>query len=174
MKTKNGQNNGKPATISPGDTPWFIRSTDERCLVYRTENDIEKFPKKGPDGKEWELDVAPIEMVKIKKGGDVAKFYVRPMVNDEHIGLAGLSLKAIEDQTLYKTYLAAALELAKTCVTKVTTPAGDEWNNEQWNEFIQNAHPGLVINIGLWILGESTWDSAQSKKTRRSQRTSAN
>ena len=174
MKNNGQKKNGINKKHKPGDIPWFIRSTDERILVYRTEADIEEFPAEDLDGKEWDLDVAPIELVKIKKGGQVAKFYVRPMINDEHIGLAGISLKALEDQTLHKTYLAAAMELAKTCVTKVTTPAGDVWDNEKWNECIQSIHPGLVVNIGLWILGESTWDPTTSKKTRGSQQTSLN
>lgn len=147
--TKNGQN--KPPQI-----PWFIRSEDTTDLVYRYDPAVSKFP-------DQDLDVAPIKMCKIKRNKKPAVFRVRPLTNREHIGLASISIKGLQEDSLQEQYLAAAFEIAQMCVEEAETPTGDVWDHEKWKAEIENAHPGLVIGLGLWVLQESTWDPTKSK-----------
>jgi len=158
---KNGQN--KPQN----DHPWFIRADDTTALVYRYDPAVKKFP-------DQDLDVAPVALCKIKRNATPALFRVRPLTNREHIGLASISIKGLKDDSLQEQYLAAAFEIAQMCVTEIQNPDGSTWDDDKWKAEIENAHPGLVIGLGLWVLTESTWDPTKAKEPPSQRQTSAN
>ena len=148
---KNGQN--KPQN----DHPWFIRADDKTDLVYRHDPAVRKFP-------DQDLDVAPMAQCKIRRNATPAIFRVRPLANREHIGLASISIKGLQDANLHEQYLAAAFEIAQMCVVEIENPDGSTWDTDRWKAEIENAHPGLVIGLGLWVLMESAWNPTQAKK----------
>ena len=148
--TKNGQN-------KQSEIPWFIRKNDRTDLVFRHDPAVKAFP-------DQDLDVAPLSMCKIKKGAKPAIFRVRPMQNREHIGLASISIKGLQESNLHEQYLAAAFEIAQMCVEAVEHPDGASWDHERWKSEMENVHPGIVIGVGLWVLTESSWDPTKSKE----------
>lgn len=168
MTQGNGQKkNGSPDVvkkIASGDVPWFIRANDSVELVYRHDPAIKKFPKQ-------DLDVAPLKLCTIKAGQTPAVFVTRPLKNREHLGLASISIRGLQESNLHEQYLAAAFEIAQMCVIEIRYGDGSVWDHDRWEKEIDGAHPGLVVGLGLWILGESTWDPTQAKKPRQSPQT---
>ena len=161
---KNG--NGK-VRHAAGDTPWYIRADDVVELVYRHDPAIKKFPRQ-------DVDAAPLATCTIKPGKKPAVFIARPLTNREHLGMASLSIRGIHEDQLHEQYLAAAFEIAQMCITEIRNPDGSIITGEEWREVINKAPPGLVVGLGLFILGESTWDPVTSKKKRSQPRTSTN
>mgnify|MGYP004448931431 CR=1 FL=1 len=159
---KNG--NGK-IRHEAGAQPWYIRSVDTVDLVYRHDPAVKKFPKQ-------DTDAAPIEACTIREGQAPAVFVARPLTNREHLGMASLSIRGIQEDKLHEQYLAAAFEIAQMCITEIRNPDGSIITGDEWREVINQAHPGLVVGLGLWILGESTWDPVASKKKPQQPRTS--
>lgn len=165
MTAGDGSKKSKTNGIEPDGVPWYIRAEDTADLVYREDPAIRVFPDR-------DVDVAPLAACKIKAGKRPAVFRMRPITNREHLGLASLSIQGLKEDTLHEKYLAAAFEIAQMCVVEVQNPDGTTLNNDQWREAINQCHPGLVVGLGLWVLSESTWNPAESKKKQRSRRTS--
>ena len=169
MTKKNGKKkpNGKNTKhASVGLVPWYIRADDTVDLVYRGDPAISKFP-------EQDLDVAPLEVCTVKSGETPAVFKTRPLKNREHLGIASISIRGLQEENLHEKYLMVAFEVAQSCMVTVKNPDGSITSGEAWKENIDNAHPGLVVGLGLWILGESTWDPTKSQDSQPRQRTRA-
>ncbi len=162
MKKKNGKNGKRGTKIGP--VPWYIRATDHVDLVYRHDPAVEVFPKQ-------DVDVAPVEICKIRDGEIPAIFKTRPLKNREHLGIASVSIRGLEQENLHEQYLMVAFEVAQSCMIEVRNPDGSKTSGAKWKANIDKSHPGLVVALGLWILGESTWDPTESKKKPQLQQT---
>ena len=145
--------NGRPKQT----IPWFVRADDRAELVYRHDPAVAAFP-------ETELDVAPIGLVRLKRGKTPAVFKTRPLKNREHMGLASISIRGLKDDDLQEQYLSATYEISTMCVEEVKHPDGSSWDNDAWRDQCDQVLPGIMIGIGVYVLSESAWDPTKAKE----------